>query len=240
MLLTLLYHKIGDGKYANRKKIMQEHLLYIANNYQSYFPGQKLPFRKTGLCLTFDDGYFDFYHIIFPLLKSLNIKAVLAISPAFIQKTTNLDPSYRLSSKNPYLEAKEKVPFCTWEELKIMSSSPFVKIASHSYSHANLTRIDCDLEKEIIDSKNIIEENLNTSIDTFVYPYGKFNKSVHKLVKNHYPYIMRIGSAINYSWHNTNQLIYRIPCDQLPSIYKPFKGYPKYYLRLLLNTLRKK
>ena len=240
MILSFLYHKIGDGKYANSEKMLKEHLLYISQHYKTYFPGEKVPLLKLGLCLTFDDGYFDFYHIIYPLLKSLNLKAVLAISPAYILDSSTLAPINRLSSDDPYRDAKTKATFCTFEELKEMIDSPHVQIASHSYSHANLTDQNIDLQKEIVESKNILEEKLGAKINTFVYPYGKFNKEVHKLASDHYSCIMRIGGAINYSWQNTTKLFYRIVADELKSPKEPFKSYYKYYLRLLLNIVRYK
>lgn len=167
--------------------MIEEHLKYIAKNYNIVLPGDKTNPFKINVCLTFDDGFYDFYHFVFPILKKLNIKALLAIPIKYILEDTNLSPDLRLSVN--YKEAtkennfKNKAPFCTWKEIIEMQNSNLVKIASHSYSHQNLTNENIDLDFEIIESKKILEKILKTEIDIFVYPLGKFNEKIHKKVK---------------------------------------------------------
>lgn len=244
MLLSLLYHRVGNGKYANSLSFFRKHLSWIQEKYNSLHPGDSLKKGKS-LCLTFDDASFDFYYYIFPLLKKFNLKAVLSVPVAFIPEITSLTPKERLEK---ILLLKDKAPpvpspaYCTWDELREMHMSGLVHIASHSINHLPLTSSDVDPEYELLSSKIILEKKLQTSITTFVYPYGKFNSHIHKLAKKHYPFIMRIGNAANSNWQNTNQLFYRINADDLPHKSAPFHPikYLKYHLKYLLNTLRKK
>jgi len=246
MLLTFLFHRVNVGKYSSNPEIIKNLFAHLKKHYKIVTPENKLnPFRQN-ICLTFDDGYFDFYHHVFPLLKELNIKAVLSIPVKFILEDTDIDSKIRLNVS--YHEAMKndtfikKAPFCTWKELKEMSDSNLVYIASHSYSHKNMLQNDVDLEKEIIFSKRILEEKLKKPIDTFVYPLGKFNDSIHKFVKIHYKYVMRIGSAINFSWQNMNKITYRIICDDLKrknQFLKPY-NYISYLWFFFLNTFRKR
>jgi peptidoglycan/xylan/chitin deacetylase (PgdA/CDA1 family) len=245
MLLTFLYHRIGlEGKYSNSQRTIEANLSLLANKFKVVVPGDKLSFFKLNVCLTFDDGYFDFYHFVFPLLKKLNIKAVLAVPVKYIQNRTNLLPEDRLTVTHHEATLgniyKERVPFCTWEELDEMAGSGLVEIACHSFSHKNLLEDSLCLEKEIIESKKILEKNLNRDIHTFIYPLGKFNKDIHQMVKQHYSYVMRIGSAINLSWQNWNNITYRIVSDNLKSadeLLKPHR-YLSFFGNYLLNTLR--
>jgi len=246
MLLTFLYHRINNGKNANSKGIIEEHITYLAKKYNIVLPGDKMnPFRLN-LCLSFDDGYYDFYHYIFPLLKKLKIKALLAVPINFIVEKTNIDPNIRLLvpsqdsvKKDIYLS---KAPFCTWQEIKEMHDSKLVQIASHSYNHENLLDDNVDLDLEIIESKKYLEEKLKAKIDTFVYPLGKFNEEIHAKVREHYKFVMRIGSAINFSWQNINSITYRIISDNLKS--KTENLHPKKYISYLwfffLNSFRKR
>lgn len=202
MNFTLLYHQI-----LNSKKIKKD-FLFLKKIFKIVVPEEK--FYKKSICLTFDDGLFDFYYYVFPMLKELKIKAILAINPAYIKNRSFLSNQKRLfliKNKNLHF-FKEK--FCTWEEIKKMADSNLVKIANHSYSHKNLLEDGIDLKKEIIHSKKIIEEKISKKIDIFVYPFGKFNKKIHNMVKKEYKYIMRIGTTFNLSWQNRNNLIYRI------------------------------
>ncbi|WP_420420658.1 polysaccharide deacetylase family protein [Simkania sp.] len=244
MLLSLLYHRVGKGKYANPLSFFEEHFSWIQENYKTVHPGDPLG-KEDALCLTFDDATFDFYHYIFPLLKSSKLKAVLSVPVAYIPDQTTLSPEKRLEKIETLQSDPPPIPspaYCTWDELREMHDSGLVHIASHSVNHAPLTAETVDPEHELCSSKSLLEDKLNTQITTFVYPYGKFNTQVHALAKKHYSYIMRIGNAINFNWQNRNQLIYRINADAQTTAKAPFHPSKqiKYLFRYLLNTLRKK
>ena len=240
MLLVLMYHRIS------KPDIFYSHLKWLAQNYPVVLPGDALFSNKISICLSFDDAYYDFYHFVFPVLTQLNIRAIVGVPVKYIIEKTSLDSSIRLSV--PYDEAMAdnaylaKVPFCTWKELKEMAESGLVKIASHSYSHVNLTDEKADLTNEIAASKEIIESRLSHRVDTFIYPYGKTNKKVHSFASNHYKYIMRIGSALNKNWHNSEGMIYRVNADEIISSRNPLNSlyYFKLYLKYISNTLRRK
>jgi len=242
MLLALLYHKIGSGKYANPLPILESHLRWIADNYPTALPGENHASRLH-VCLTFDDAYFDFFHLIFPLLKKYQLKALLSVPTAFIPESTTLSADQRLAKLASFSDNAPPLPspaFCTWEELKTLSDSSLIQIASHSIHHRPLTSSQIDPENELIASKQLLESKLNTPIDTFVYPYGRFSSKIHSLAKKHYSYLMRIGNALNLSWTNSQGLFYRVNADQLPYPSYPFSliSHLNHSARFLFNTLR--
>lgn len=244
MLLVLLYHRINAAAYSNRFDMFQSHIKFLAEHYTVVLPGDPLPSGQTAVCLTFDDAYFDFYHYVFPLLCDLKIRALLSVPVKYIVEGATLDSAARLSV--PHNEAMvnevyaEKVPFCTWDELSTMVASGFVEVASHSYNHRDLTAQDVDLMEEIVRSKAVLEQNLPQKITTFVYPFGKVNRTVHSLVTGHYSYAMRIGSALNKDWHNARRLLYRVNGDDLPDPAQPFKRtkLSGYFLKYVINRIR--
>lgn len=239
MLLTFLYHRVHSGKYSNSPQMMEEHLTFLKNNYPILLPGDPISKRKTSVCLTFDDGYFDFYYYVYPLLRKLNIRAVLGVPVKYILPTTHLNAKKRLdvSYKTAMQEYLEKAPFCTWEELKEMRDSGLVEIASHSYSHIDLTLPAVDLEQEVVHSKEVLEEKLGIPVKTFIYPLGKFNKRAHSDVMRHYSYAMRIGNAGNFSWKG---LTYRIFSDNLreKNQFLKKRKLSRYLLNFILNRAR--
>ncbi len=234
-----MYHRISDVEMFNT------HIGYISQNYPVVIPGDALPQGKLSVCLTFDDAYFDSYHSVFPILEKLQIRAVIGVPARFIMEDTSVDKKIRLNV--PYDDAMksnvfiEKAPFCTWQELKEMADSGLVRVASHSNSHMNLIRGNVDLTDEIVLSKQIIEQRLSQEIDTFIYPFGKVDRRVHHFASGHYKYLMRIGSALNKDWHNSNNMIYRVNGDNLMGR----KGFGKinilkYFLKYISNTIRRK
>ena len=218
MLIALLYHQVGKGKYANSPKMMNDHFHYISKNYNTVLPGDRLSYFKTDLCLTFDDATIDFYECIYPLLKKYNLKAVLAVPVSFIEK-----PGY-----------------CTWDMLKEISKNELLQIASHSYSHCNMTKDTVDLKIECLKSRYILEKKLGKKVLTFVYPYGKYSRKIHNIIVKNYKYVMRIGGSLNFGWKNFSNLIYRIPSDNLKTCNEIFlkRNYYKQFFKLICNLIR--
>ncbi len=229
-----MYHRAGQGRHSNSPEMLRQHLSYIKENYPVVLPGER---AQRAVCLSFDDAFYDFYHWVFPLLKELKLRALLAVPTKYILDTTDCSPTNRLAV--PIDQAiktyQNKAPYCTWSELKEMSQSPYVQIASHSHSHCVMTDKGVDLDKEIIQSKYTLEENLAVTVNSFVYPYGRWNQSIQNTVLKHYDYGLRIGGASNFNWR---PLVYRIDADHLSSPDAPFKQQWKYHWKYLVNRCR--
>lgn len=206
-----MYHRISEGG-QNDVDRFATHLRSLKKNYPFVWPGEQHP--STSVCLTFDDAYADFYHFVFPLLQELELKAVLAVPVKFILDDCSHSMAERLAV--PYQACMEGdtyqrlAPFCTWKEIKTMHNSGLVKIASHSYTHADLTRTHY-IEQELSLSKHLLEKNLEAPIESFIYPYGKMTRSIQTQVEQHYRYAFRIGNASNRNWNTS--LYYRINAD---------------------------
>jgi len=243
MLLTIMYHHINSDKYSNDIEVMKKHFKYIANNFSVVTPCDKLSTKKTDICLTFDDAYYDFYHFVYPLLKEFNLKAILAVPIKFILDETTIKPNLRLSLKHDenyqFENYKKYATFCTYKELKEMSDSGYVTIASHSYSHINLKEKNVDLELELIKSKEILEEKLNRKIESFIFPFGKYSTKINELAKKEYKYLFRIGNAINRDFRGIDGVIYRVNGDGLKDYKEIFsiKNRILFYLKYLIKYI---
>jgi peptidoglycan/xylan/chitin deacetylase (PgdA/CDA1 family) len=238
-----MYHHINsdDLPLSNSDEMMESHLRLISERYTTLFPGEEI--TKNSICLTFDDAYYDFYHYVFPLLQKYNLRALLAVPVTYILDETNIDSAKRLSLKHCdiYENFKELAPFCTYVELREMIQSGHVAIASHSMNHVDLTKDGVDLDEEIVNSKHRLEEKLGFRIDSFVLPYGKYNDAVVVLAREHYPYIFRIGNAINPSWEGIGGLIYRIKGDALSTpdvLFKPLKQFG-FWFKTLVKLIKR-
>src|SRR3989344_3945580 len=91
----LMYHSVGDNKAFFTVKAVQfeRHLAYLAkNNFKVVFLSEliqkiknKEPLEKI-VCLTFDDGYYDNYKEVFPLLQKYKMPATIFLPTGFIGK----------------------------------------------------------------------------------------------------------------------------------------------------------
>jgi biofilm PGA synthesis lipoprotein PgaB len=85
------------------------------------------PLPPKAILLTFDDAYASFYTRVYPLLLAFRIPAVLAV----VGRWTDSPPG----TPGIYGE-KDSVPdanFASWAQIREMSASGLVEIASHSY-----------------------------------------------------------------------------------------------------------
>lgn len=217
-----MYHHVDSDRCSNDLSMFDQHLVYIKENFQTLFPQENV--TGDSVCLTFDDAYADFYYHIFPLLKKYNLKAILAVPTKYILDTTNESKDTRLNFEHNHLfENYKKGTFCTYEEIQEMLKSGLIQTASHSHTHTNLLEDDINLDSEFTESKKILENKLNITVDSFVFPFGKYNDSIAKKCSYEYKYMFRIGNAIHKDFSGINGIIYRVDGDDLKTPNEIFK-----------------
>ena len=92
MLLILMYHRVhGQERVAGA---LRTHLSYLKQHHPVVLPGDPLPGGETSVCLTFDDATADFYQQVYPLLRELELQAMVAVPTAYIAEDT-ADPADR-------------------------------------------------------------------------------------------------------------------------------------------------
>lgn len=137
---------------------------------------QKPIFPKT-VALTFDDGFQNFYTTAFPILEQYGFKATVFLVTDFCGKN------------NDWADNPPKLPpskLLSWREIKELNGRG-IEFGAHTRTHPDLTRISLSqTEREIVESKAIIEDSLGGAATSFAYPYGKFNRSVRQIAEKNY------------------------------------------------------
>lgn len=87
-----------------------------------------------------------------------------------------------------------------WEEVNVLKDLG-VEIGSHTLNHVNLSAAETkELVKEVVNSKQLIQEKTGAVVTHFAYPYGKywsFNNKVINCVKEHYQTAVTAIQGIN-------------------------------------------
>jgi len=213
MLTTLMYHRVGSGKYANSLETLESHFKYLSNFTNVIYPFEPFIKGKKNVIVTFDDATCDFYFLIFPLLKKYNIKALLAVPSFFIETSHNVPREKRLNSLKDFTfkNSPPSYSFCSYNELNEMVASNLVQIASHGHCHLDLSKDGLDLETEILFSKKNLEQRINRPISIFILPYGRYSRACYKIIKKNYKMCMRIGNSFNFNGNSF--LHFRIGAD---------------------------
>ncbi len=208
--LVLCYHdvpvKIVDDRdeYAVELENLVLHIEFLKSEGFSFVGADDLlaaaerrkELPAKSVLLSFDDAYESFYTHVFPLLKIYKIPAILAVVPAWIDK-------------GELSEYKKK--FMSWEQIKEVSDSGLVNVASHSsdmhksvLSHplgstsaAFISRIydpaaakyETDdeywrrISEDISGSFNTLKERNARVPDSIVWPYGRYNGATVEAAK---------------------------------------------------------
>lgn len=117
---------------------------------------------KKPILLTFDDGHKDLYTNVFPLLKKYNVKATAYIIPGFLGGSD----------------------FMNDDQIREIIDSGLIEIGSHTLNHTYLKDQPLKkVQKQVGDSKVILQDKFQIPIFSFAYPYGAFDKQAIEVVK---------------------------------------------------------
>lgn len=112
-------------------------------------------------CITFDDGYEDNYRIAWPILKSFNYSAIIFVT---------------------FNEVGQE-GFATWEQLMEMQSGNII-IGSHTLNHGYIPSVPVErLHEELVESRNLLENKLQSPIHYLSYPIGGFTAEAQTLAR---------------------------------------------------------
>lgn len=164
-ILVLNYHQIADKNNALSVtlKDFETQMKFLADSGCITITPDELYAGLRGeidlppkpVLITFDDGYLDNYTNAYPILKKYNLRATIFVIPAF----TGVYPGYM-----------------TWEQLKEMEQSGTITVESHTLTHPKLEELpDDEIRVELLNSKNLLEENLGHPVEFLAYPTGTYN-----------------------------------------------------------------
>jgi biofilm PGA synthesis lipoprotein PgaB len=180
---------------------------------------QHLP--EKAVLLSFDDGYASVYHILFPLLKAFKYPAVVAVVGKWLQPEMGAMVRYG----DRYL--KPRKDFLTWEQIREMSDSGLVEIASHSFdlhrgilgnpqgnlqpaaatrrydpasrSYADTQRYQQRIHDDLEQNSDVIAKHTGKRPRVMVWPYGEYSHEVIEIAEQlGMPYTMTLRDGRNH------------------------------------------
>lgn len=183
--VILYYHSIHPTHgFATKPDDFMKQMEYLASNFTLMSLSDFYEIRALSKVLpdkmaivTIDDGYADNYEYAFPILKKTGITATIFLTTGFINGEVPIK-----GIRGTYMELKA----LSWEQILEMRESG-ITFGAHTHTHPILTKISIeDAEREIMQSKNILENKLGEPIKIFSYPFGwpkTFNESIIKVLK---------------------------------------------------------
>lgn len=199
-LPIIMYHSILKensvySKYIVSPYQLEQDLVYIRDNGYTTITVSDLvryvydskPLPEKVIMLTFDDGYYNNYHYMFPLLKKYNMRAVVSPVVSVCEEYTNNSEEKTVS-----------YGYCSFEDIKEMQMSGFVEMANHSYDMHH-TKGRSGINKMHSESVELYNTTVGADIEKaqqklfditgikpvcMVYPLGAYCEDSEKLIKS--------------------------------------------------------
>jgi peptidoglycan/xylan/chitin deacetylase (PgdA/CDA1 family) len=213
-LLAPAYHRAREGALGNSPAMFEAHFRHIAENYRCVLPGDHLDPDRLNVCLTFEDGYFDFHQEILPLLERFDLRAVLAVAPGLIPAKVELSAAgQRVRADGAAKPHEIPETLCTWDELRTIARSGRVAFAAHGLNRIPLDRSKIDVDREIVYPGEFLSSLLGVKVDSFVFPFGRHTSSMLAAARQSYRHVFLNGSAMNAGW--SASALFRVDADQM-------------------------
>jgi peptidoglycan/xylan/chitin deacetylase (PgdA/CDA1 family) len=185
LIPVLSYHNFSKGRSHNKitvsAKNFRAQLSYLKeNNYHAISMSQFIEFLNFGhvpkksVLITIDDGRKSSYEIAYPILKEFGFGATLFI------------PTHSIRPQN-----KNAI---TWAQINEMVTDQTIDIQCHAKPRRNLTKPAKNesftdylhaIDKELLNSTQIIQQHIGKRPIALAYPFGKTNPLVMALVEKH-------------------------------------------------------
>ncbi len=178
-----LYHQVNE-KSGVTPELFEKHLEILKKSkvntitLKEYGKGD---IKDNSALITLDDGYYDNYSKVFPLLKKYNMKATIFLNTLYIKDRREKDTKILSSGKANYEAMKEYIEtgegkteqYLSWGEIKEMYQSGLVDFQAHSHKHTAVFVSD--------KIEGFFEGNEEDTTD--LYLYGKIERGYPKFRK---------------------------------------------------------
>ncbi|MGD0152479.1 MAG: PAS domain S-box protein [Thermacetogeniaceae bacterium] len=225
---VLMYHDVNPNSHqdinvtpdrldADLTLLQQEGFHIISIAQMAAFMEHRATVPEKAIALTFDDGYQGVYQYAFPVLKKHNAPAAVFII------------GYDTGRVTGYL---------TWPEVRQLEESGLVTIGGHTYNQhqpeqtarpnfvkpATVARIvdlktgheetDQEYEDRMLADSQLFQDTLKSELGHttpyFAYPYGAYNATMLKILRNTgFEYMFTVFQGVNGEHEDTTRL-YRI------------------------------
>jgi peptidoglycan/xylan/chitin deacetylase (PgdA/CDA1 family) len=173
-LCVLRYHRVADehrnawtissAEFTRHLRWMKTHfeLVSLAEVQRRMREGDS---RRPAVSITFDDGYADNCRHALPLIIKAKIPCTYFVSTKYVFQDRPFP--------NDLAEEHPPRPN-SMEQLRALAAAG-VEIGAHTYSHADLGRIrdPAVLYDEIVNCRQVLEEQLDQPVRYFAFPYGQ-------------------------------------------------------------------
>lgn len=233
-LPVIMYHQLTDnpanaGPYVLTAKQFEADMRYIkSRGYTSVTTQQLIDYAnhrsslpEKPILITFDDGYESFIPYAQPVLKELDMYAVVSIIGSVAQTYTDtVDHNIRYSH-------------LSWEGIHQLSQDPHVEIGNHTYNLHSLDRgrrgcrinsgeevgaYKAMLTADLTKTQDLLAKYTGAPAKTFAYPFGaRCSQSEEVLRSMGFQVVLTCAEKVNRITNQSTDWLYNLGRFNRPS-----------------------
>jgi len=158
------------------RHLMVTHCFVTPAEAESILKGEAVSRNgRSRLLLTFDDGFASQARAAREILSHYGIKGIFFLCPGLmdlpVERQREAVAQYIFEERSGGV-ATSNIRLLSWAEAKSLLVSGHT-VGSHTAFHRRLSELHPgELQKEIVDSAELLEQRLGVSIRWFAYPFG--------------------------------------------------------------------
>jgi peptidoglycan/xylan/chitin deacetylase (PgdA/CDA1 family) len=175
-LLVLEYHRVAADGPERLRPWRIDPARFAAHMHHVASTGMRVltpsawfrePPDGASVAITFDDAYEDFASDAWPVLSELGLAAEVYVPTACVGGRSEWDGVH------------DAAPLMSWSRIRALRGEG-VSFNSHGHTHVRLARLsEADLARELHVSRQLLQDELGSAVDTITYPYGVHDARVH-------------------------------------------------------------
>ena len=177
--LVLCYHAVSDAwrhlLCVSPAAFERQLETLIRRGYAPVSAADVLAGEGRRLHVTFDDAFASVRSAL-PVLERLGVPATIFVCPGFADGGKQL----RIPELDADVEAfPAELRTMDWSDLRELAALPGIEIGAHTLSHLHLRRLsDAELAREVVGSRERLEDELGRPCALFAYPYGEHDERI--------------------------------------------------------------
>lgn len=209
----LMYHSVcnrGNNAYVISPSTFSKDLDYLnEHNFTPILMRDLIDYTENSkmlpnkpILITLDDGFYNNYSTVFPIIKEKNFKCLISVVGSYIERG-----EVETQHNNYY-------SLMNWANATEMVNSGLCEIQNHSYKMHSISNFRKGVRKSNSESdqqyikaftedtlkcESLIENHCKVKPTTFTYPFGYYSKSTPQILKEMgYKAILTCESGVNY------------------------------------------
>ena len=168
--MILMYHNVDEKAGFNTVSAenFERQLRYVQQHWQLTDMDTYARECRTNprvATVTFDDAYSCMVTFVLPIIQDLDIPVTVFVPVSYVGNFNEWDDN---------LSDYKRINILSWNEIERLSQDSHLTFGSHGMNHTSYGKqYGNQIEKELRESKDILEAHLQKSVDYFAFPYGQ-------------------------------------------------------------------